>query len=126
AYLMRVIPAMPQVAGPKLTGLPAQVALLGLCDLEDAVAEELGVPLRQAELPGHAGTAKVPDILVPAAIHRPIPRARHAKLAGEDWLHALRGPVLEPIGQLLARHEVEVEVDRVHRAEIAGGMVIDD
>ena len=36
------------------------------------------------------------------------------------------GPVLEPVGQFLDRGEVRVEIARVHRAEVARGVVVDD
>src|SRR5262249_17981712 len=71
-----VVPAVPEVAGPELARLPAEVLLLPLADLEGPVAKELGVPLGQAELPGHPGAAKRTFALVPAAVHRPVPGER--------------------------------------------------
>ena len=94
---------MPELAGPELLGLPAQVRLLRLADLEGPVAEELRVPLGQAELPRHLRAAELPLALVPAAVHRPVPGERRAVFAREDRLHALGRPVLEPVGQFLDR-----------------------
>ena len=115
ADLVGIIPAMPELAGAELPGLPAQVRLLHLADPEGPVAEELGVPLGEAELPGHPRAAERPLALVPAAVHGPVPGERGAVLAGEDGLDARRRPVLEPVGELLDRDEIGVEVGRVHR-----------
>ena len=60
AQVVGVVPAVPEVAGPELLGLPAQVRLLRLADLEGPVAEELRVPLGQAELPRHRRAAERP------------------------------------------------------------------
>jgi hypothetical protein len=121
-----VIPAVPQSAGPELFRLPAEVLFLRLAHPVGSVPEELGVPLGEAELPGHPGAAPLAPTLVPTAVHRPVPGERHAILTREDRLDALRRPVLEPIGNLLDRDEVQVAVDRVHRAQVARRVMVDD
>ena len=46
--------------------------------------------------------------------------------AGENWFDTFGRPVFEPVGELLDRGEVGIEVAGVHRAQVAGGMVVDD
>src|SRR5262249_23603227 len=50
---IRIIPSMPHIAGPVLSSFPAQVLLLGFTDLVGGIAEELRVPLCEAEFPWH-------------------------------------------------------------------------
>src|SRR5262249_24566209 len=45
AYLVRVVPAVPEVAGPELLRLPAEVLFLRLAHPVGPVSEEFGVPL---------------------------------------------------------------------------------
>src|SRR5262245_63432663 len=123
---VRVIPAMPEIAGAELPGLPAEVLLLPLADSEGLIAEELGIPLGEAKLPRHSGAAEGPLPLVPATVHCTVPGEGYAVLAQEDRFHSPGCPVLEPVGHLLDGDEVDVEIARVHRAEIARGMMVDD
>src|SRR5262249_50206963 len=98
---VRVIPAMPEIAGAELPGLPAEVLLLPLADSEGLIAEELGIPLGEAKLPRHSGAAEGPLPLVPATVHCPVPGEGYAVLAQEDRFHSPGCPVLEPVGHLL-------------------------
>src|SRR5437899_6964598 len=123
---MWVIPSLPEVAGPELPSLPAEVLLLRFADLEGPIPEELRIPFGEAELPRHLGAPEGPFALVPAAVHRPVPGKWHSVLTEKDWLHPLACPVLEPVGDLLDRNEIQIEIHRVHRAQIAGGVMIDD
>src|ERR1017187_4061458 len=113
----------PRLPGlPKLLRLPPQVGFLRLDDVVRAVAQELRVPLGHAEFPRRHRVPELPLALVPPAVHRPIPQERHGVLAREDRLHSDGGPVLEPLGYLLDRRPVGIEVTRVHRAEVARGV----
>src|SRR3954467_300936 len=105
---------MPNCSGLKLFGLPSQVGRLRLADLKGAIAQELRVPFREAELPWHLGAAELTLAFVPSAIHGPIPGEGRAVLAHKRRLHSLRGPVFEPIRELLHGHEIWIEIDRVH------------
>src|SRR5438105_8884172 len=69
ADLERIIPPMPEIAGPKLSSLPAQVGFFLLADLVSAIAEELRIPFGQAKFPGHPRAAEFPLALVPSAVH---------------------------------------------------------
>src|SRR5947209_7644018 len=117
---------MPGISRAELGGFPAQILLLFFLDSVSAVAEELGVPLREAELPRNLPAAPLALALVPAAVHRPVPGEWRTVFAQEDGLDTLVRPVAEPIGELLNRDEVRVEVARVHRADVAAGMVVND
>ena len=72
---------MPELAGVKLFGFPAQAFLLQISKLICLVPQELGIPFGHAEFPGHFGAAKGPNTLVPAAVHHPIPGDRDAIFA---------------------------------------------
>ena len=117
---------MPEVAFPELLRLPAQVRLFGLAGRERAVAEELRVPFGQTEFPRHRGAAELPLAVVPPAVHRPVPRERRSVLAEEQRFGPFLGPMSEPVRQLLHRREIRIEVDRVHRPDVATGVVVDD
>ena len=117
---------MPEVAGPELPRLPAEVLLLRFADLECPIPKELRIPLGEAELPRHLGAPEGPFALIPAAVHSPVPGEWHAVLTEKDWLHALGCPVLEPVGDLLDWDEIQIEIHRMHRAQIARGVMIDD
>ncbi len=126
SHLVRIIPALPETARSNLPGLPAQVGLLQIADLKGPVAQELRVPLGHAQLPRHAGTAEGAFAQVPAAVHGPVPGERCSVLAEEHGFRPLLRPVLEPVGQLLDGGKVRVEVDGMHRAEVARRVVVDD
>src|SRR5262249_51766250 len=87
-----VVPAVPELPRPELLRLPAEVRLLRLAEPEGPVAQELGVPLGQAELPGDPGAAELPLPPIPAAVHGPVPGERGAVLAQEEGLYTLRRP----------------------------------
>src|SRR5207244_3810431 len=78
-----IIPAMPELAVAELRRLPAQVRLLRLADPEGAVPEELGIPFREAEFPGHDRAPELPLAVIPPAVHRPVPGERDAILNQE-------------------------------------------
>src|SRR5207247_527802 len=88
--------------------------------------EKLRIPLGQAKFPWHFCAAELALTFVPSAVHRPVPSKGRAVLASERRFHPVAGPVLEPVGQLLNRSEVRIEVDAVHRAEIARRVMIND
>src|SRR5262249_654530 len=69
----RIVPAKPDVPGPQLLRLPPQVRLFRVTDLVRGVADELRIPLRDAELPWRLRASPVPLPFVPAAIHGPVP-----------------------------------------------------
>src|SRR6266496_6595882 len=108
---MRIIPSMPDLPVAELPGFPPQVRGFGFADLISAVAKELRVPFGETELPRHDGAAPFALSLIPAAIHRPVPGEGRAVFAGEQGLHALCRPVLEPVRKFLHRHEVWIEID---------------
>src|SRR5688572_15370871 len=83
ANVVRIIPTVPEVARLELLRLETQVLLLALADLVSPVADELCIPLGEAKFPWHLGAAEVAFSLVPAAVHRPVPRERHAILDRE-------------------------------------------
>ena len=124
-HIVGVVPPLPEATRSELLGLPPDVLLLHLGEPIDPVSQELCAPLRQAELPRDLRAAEGSLPLVPSPVHRPIPHEGRPVLAQEHRLHALRGPVLEPVGHLLDRHEVGIEIARVHRPQVARRVVID-
>src|SRR2546426_522646 len=123
---MGIIPPMPDLPGTELSGFPPEVRRFHFTDLKGAVTEELRVPLRETKLPRNCRTTPFALPFVPAAIHRPIPGKRSAILAGEHGFNPGGCPVLEPVREFLDRREVRIEINRVHRAEIARSMMIND
>src|SRR5207244_13477099 len=89
---MWVIPSVPEVAGPELPSLPAQVLLFRFADLECPIPEELRIPLGEAELPRHLGAPEGPFALVPTAVHSPVPGEWHPVLTEKYRLHPLGCP----------------------------------
>src|SRR5262249_8949684 len=84
-----IIPAVPEAAGPELLGLPPEFLLLHRANAVGPIAEELRVPLRQAEFPGHSSAAELALAAVPAPVHGAVPGERHAVFAEEERLHTL-------------------------------------
>src|SRR4051812_47113133 len=117
---------MPEVPSAKLFCFPTQIRLLSVADGISAITEELRVPFGETEFPGNFGAAEFPLALVPTAIHGPIPRERRAEFAEKCRLHSLSRPMPEPVGQLLNRDEVRIEIDGMHRPEISRGVMVDD
>ena len=116
---IRVIPAEPGAALAELLRLPAEIAFFAVADLIGGIAEELGVPFRDAILPRHGGVAEFAPAVVPAAIQGPVPAERRAVFDEHERFDACGRPMLEPIVQFLDRHEVGVEVKGVDGGEIA-------
>lgn len=126
ANRMRIVPAVPVSACSELISFPSEILLLLFTDLTGWSAEELCVPFGYAELPRHHRAPESSTTLIPTPIHHPVPGHRHSIFASEERFDTFNRPVLEPVGHFLNRDEVGVEVDRVHRTEIARGVVVDD
>src|SRR3954465_11024073 len=92
-----IIPTVPKITFAKLLRFPAEIGFFRLADLIGAIANELGVPFRHAEFPGHFGAAELALAFVPAAVHGPIPGERRAVFAHKGGLHTVGRPVTEPI-----------------------------
>ncbi len=124
--IVRVVPSMPR--NPALPGLgfPAEVLLLLFGDVVRLVAAILCPPFGKTRFVRHRAVPPRSLAAKPAAIRRPVDVAGRSIFRQEQRLDPLARPMLKPIAPLLARHMIEVNIERERLPQVRSAMMVND